>query len=99
MKVPNVECARAVRDGCIDAMDALNEVLKIEKQLSAEERRGLRRALAGAADVILTELVNPALRDFPDLEEDEERWGEIAIEHARRRVAESANRPSPTENV
>jgi hypothetical protein len=75
-------------------MDALNEVLyKIEKQLSAEERWALRRAIAGAADVILTELVNPVLRDFPELEEDEAKWGEIAIEQARRRVADSASRP------
>jgi hypothetical protein len=57
------------------------------------ERRGVRRALSRAVDAILTEMVNPVLRDFPELEEAEDCWGEIAIEQARRRVAHSPNRP------
>jgi hypothetical protein len=94
MKVPNVECARAVRDCGIDAMDALNEILhRVEEQLPPEDRRILRRTIAGAADAILTELVNPVLRDFPELDEDEDKWGAIAIEQARRRVVESDDRP------
>jgi hypothetical protein len=74
-------------------MDALNEVLcEIEAQLPADERRDLRRAVARAMDAILTEMVNPVLRDFPELDEPEERWGEIAIEQAQRRMARSSSR-------
>jgi hypothetical protein len=93
MKVPNVECARSVRNCCIDAMDALDEALReVEEHLSGEESQGLRLAIGRSMDVILTEMVNPVLRDFPELEEDEERWGDIAIEQARRRVAETTKR-------
>jgi len=88
MKVPNVDAARIVRDAAVDAMNALNEiVVALDQQLSAEERKAMRLALARTFDAVLVNLVNPVHREYPELEADEDRWEEIGLAHAKRRCA------------
>ena len=81
------DSAEAVRDGGIDAMDALNSILEdVDGKLSPENAKILRKAIALSMDAIITHLVNPAIRAHPDLEQDEDTWGDIALARARRRV-------------
>ena len=98
MKISGIDCARIVRDSAMDAMDALNEILTdIAKRASAEEQEDVRRAIAMTMDAVLVNLVNPVLRDFPELDVDEETWGEIALTRARIRCSRSRNAGDPQE--
>ncbi len=92
MKITNSSLARLVRDAGIEAMDALNAILaEAAPHLSTEEEeRELRRAIAMAMSAILDNLVNPALRDYPELDVSDDQWGEIARNLARNRLASRA---------
>lgn len=87
MKFPTIDCARLVRDAGIDAMDALNTALvEATPHLSVSDERDLRHAIATTMSVILDNVVNPVLRAYPELDVDEDSWGDIAMEKARRRA-------------
>jgi len=88
MKLGTLETARVVRDASIEAMDALNSiVVEIAPFLSEESSNDLRLAVARSMTSILDNLVNPALEEYPDLEVDEDTWGDIAASRARARLA------------
>jgi DNA-binding transcriptional LysR family regulator len=93
MRLPDVECARIVRDGGIEALDALNAIVTdAASQLSPAEQRQLRRAVATAMSCILDALVNPALKQYPELDVDEDTWGAIAASRSRSRGAGNTDR-------
>jgi hypothetical protein len=92
MNISNLEWARVIRDSGMDAMDALNEILEeIGDQMPPEEQRSIRRAIALTMDSVLVNIVNPMLNDHPELEEDETKWGEIALARARKRCSRPRN--------
>lgn len=87
MKLGSLTAATTVRDAGIEAMDALNSlVLEVGSTLSEAENKALRLAVARSMDAILENLVNPALREYPELDVDEDTWGEIAMARARTRL-------------
>ena len=82
MKLPNIDCARHVRDGGIDAMAALNEALRDALfGLSPEEQTDLKMAFGRVMGEIGEKLINPSVSAFPELEPNEESW--VAIVRAR----------------
>ncbi len=95
MKLGTLMAATTVRDAGIEAMDALNAlVLEISSTLPEADNKALRLAVARSMDSILENLVNPALREFPELDVDESTWGEIATTRARSRLSALAKEPS-----
>ena len=95
MKLGTLTAATTVRDAGIEAMDALNAlVLEMSATLPDAESKALRLAVARSMDSILENLVNPALREFPELDVDESTWGEIATTRARARLSASTKKPS-----
>lgn len=88
MKLGTLKGATVVRDAGIEAMDALNSlVLEISGTLPEAESKALRLAIAKSMDSILQNLVNPALKEFPELDVDEDTWGDIAVARARARLS------------
>lgn len=88
MKLPTIDCARAVRDGGIDAMAALNEALrKAIVGVTPDQADELKQAFGRAMGEVIDEIINPAVRAFPELDTDEGTW--IVI--AKARAAERAN--------
>jgi hypothetical protein len=91
MKLGTLTAATAVRDAGIEAMDALNSlVLEIATTLPEADSKALRLAVARSMDSILENLVNPALREYPELDVDESTWGEIATTRALARLSATA---------
>jgi hypothetical protein len=89
MKLGSLAAATLVRDSGIEAMDALNSlVVEVGSTLSEDDNKALRLAIARSMDAILENLVNPALREYPELDVDEDTWGEIAITRARARLSQ-----------
>ena len=91
MNLPTIDCARVLRDAGIDAMDALNTALaKAAPHLSASDERDLRLAIANTMSAVLDNIVNPALRAYPELDVDEDSWGNIAMDNARKRASDAS---------
>lgn len=75
MQFHTIDCARAMRDGGIDAMAALDDALADALSLVPEaEHRELKQAVGRAMSAIMSEMIHPAVRAFPDLEPTEEIW-------------------------
>jgi DNA-binding transcriptional LysR family regulator len=92
MKLGTVEAAKIVRDASIEAMDALNSVVvEIAPLLPEADSKDLRLAVARSMSAILDNLVNPALQEYPELEVDEDTWGDIAVSRARARLSAATN--------
>jgi DNA-binding transcriptional LysR family regulator len=88
MRLSNAEVARLVRDGCFEAMDALNAVLvEAAPSMSPGEEKEIRLSVAKAMSSIIDNIVNPLLRDHPELDVDEDLWETIAVARARGRFA------------
>jgi hypothetical protein len=88
MDIPTLSCARALRDGGIDAAAALNEALKealvgIHVANHGEIKRHFGRVMAA----VLDETVDTAVRAFPELEPDEETWLAVVKFRAAARAA------------
>ncbi len=82
MTLPTLECARALRDGGIDAVAALNAALAEALAHAPEDfHRDLKRAIGRAMSAVLDETVNPAVRAYPELDPDDATW--IAVAKAR----------------
>lgn len=87
MTFPNLDCARAIRDGGIDAAAALNAALADAlAKAPADSHAAMKRAIGRAMGAILDETVNLAIRDYPELEPDEETWTTVV----KQRVASRA---------
>jgi len=82
MNLSTLNCARAIRDGGIDAVAALNEAL-VHALVDApqDSHREIKLAIGRAMAAVLDETVNPAVRAYPELDPSDETW--IAIAKAR----------------
>jgi hypothetical protein len=77
-------CARALRDGGINAVSALNEALKTALAgLPPESGREIKHIVGRAMATVLDETVHPAVQAFPELEIDSATW--IAIANSSRK--------------
>jgi hypothetical protein len=89
MTPPTINCARAVRDGGIDAMAALNAaVSEALAHVAKEHEQELKRAFGRLMGEVIEELINPAISAFPELELDEAAW--VAIAKARAEARSNA---------
>jgi hypothetical protein len=80
--VPNITCARAIRDGGIDAVAALNEALRLALvDSSPESHDAIKLAIGRLISEVLQTTVEPAVEAFPELEPDDATW--IAVAQAR----------------
>jgi hypothetical protein len=85
-KLPTIACARAVRDGGIGAMAALNESLRgALLGLTLEQAGELKLLFGRVMGEIVEELINPAVMAFPELDLDETAWSAIAKDRAAAR--------------
>jgi len=88
MRLSDAEAARLVRDGCFEAMDALNAVFaEALPSMSPAEEKEIRLSVAKVMSSMLDNIINPLLRDHPELDVDEDLWETIAITRARGRLA------------
>lgn len=79
MTLPNIDCARIVRDGGIDAMAALNAALiDAIAGLPVLDQERLKLNFSRVMVEITTEIINPAVAAFPELEPDENTWKSVA---------------------
>lgn len=88
MTPPTISCARALRDGGIDAVAALNDALGAALvDLSPEKQKELKREFGEAMAAVLDVTVNPAVHAFPELRPDETAWTDVARVRASARAA------------
>jgi hypothetical protein len=80
--VPTINCARAIRDGGIDAVAALNEAVRLALvDAPPESHDAIKLAIGRLISAVLEATVNPAVEAFPELEPDVATW--IAVASAR----------------
>lgn len=88
MDLPTIECARALRDGGIDAMAALDDALANALATIPETaHRDLKQAVGRVMAAIMGEVINPAVVAFPALEPNEEAWREAIRQRVSARAA------------
>jgi len=93
MTLPNLKCATAVRDGGIDAMAALDTALREAiSDISLEDATELKRKFGQAMGEIVEQVINPALKSFPELTPDESTWREVAKARASARANGTCHR-------
>lgn len=94
MNPSTLTCARAVRDGGIDAMAALDSALPAALVgLSADQARELKRTFDVVMAEIVDRLINPAVRAFPERAPDRPTWAAIARERAKLRAESESEIP------
>jgi hypothetical protein len=87
MKLNSLENARLARDAGIEAMDALSFLVEeLVPKLQEPDKKELRLAVAKSMSTILDNIVNPVLREYPELDVDEDSWGDIAAARGRARL-------------
>lgn len=85
MTPPTMSCARAVRDGGIHAIAALNAALATAVTgLSPEQAQELKITFGSVMMELIENLINPAVRAFPELAPDDATWAAIVTEQATR---------------
>jgi hypothetical protein len=83
--------ARAMRDGGIDAMAALDAAVRRALVGIAPEDAGeLKQIFGKVMCEVVSEIINPAIRAFPELAVDESAWSEIARAQAGARCQAAA---------
>lgn len=86
MTPPTLACARALRDGGIDAVAALDFALAAALAgLSDKEARELKGTFGSLMGEVIDKTINPAVQAFPELAPDIATWSDIARELAARR--------------
>lgn len=79
MATRSIASARAMRDGGIDAMAALNTgLINALVDLPAEDSAELKLTFGKVMGEVILKIINPAIQSFPELEVDESAWGAIA---------------------
>src|SRR4051812_24978249 len=90
MTFSTLDCARLARDGGIDAMAALDAAVREAIMgLSEEDQTKVKRAFGEAMGGIVENLINPAVRAFPELDTDQVTWSAIAESRATMRANRS----------
>ena len=86
MSLPTIACARATRDGGIDAMAALDSALRAALAgLPAEQAYELKHRFGRVMGEIVVEIIRPAIQAYPELALDDAAWAAVAKERARQR--------------
>ena len=86
-KVETIDCARAMRDGGIDAMAALDMSLaEALSSLSSANAETLKLTVGQLMSSIIDALITPALAAYPELEPDTKTWEAIAKSRAAARA-------------
>lgn len=79
MKPPTIDCARAMRDGGIDAMAALNEALQEALVgLTSKQVEDLKLVFGRVMGDLAENIINPAVYAFPELNPDGATWTAVA---------------------
>lgn len=87
MNLTDINRARIVRDGAIDAMAALDVALtEAIGGLEDADRHVLKLAFGRAMAEITLELINPAVKAFPELEPGDDTWRFVAKSRATARA-------------
>jgi hypothetical protein len=85
-----LESARALRDGGIDALAALDDMVRETlHRLPEELHADIQSAIGHAMGVVVDETINRAIKAFPELKPDEETWINIAKTKALKRGSAS----------
>lgn len=85
---PTLCCALALRDGGIDALAALDGSLSDAiVRLPPESEEELRLLFGRIMSDIVYEIINPAIRAFPELNPDEATWQAVVRSRAASRSA------------
>lgn len=83
-----LNAARALRDGGIDATAALDEMVRETlSHLPEEQHADVKRAAGNAMGVVADEIINRAIKAFPELNPDEKTWIEVAKSTASKRAS------------
>lgn len=86
MKLSTIACARAVRDGGINAVAALDYALRPALVgLCDEDAQELKLAFGHAMSDLIDRFINPAVRAFPELHPDDATWAAVVTERAAER--------------
>ena len=81
---PNFTCARAMRDGGIHAMAAMNAaVATAVAGLDSAQAHAVKMAFGTAMSEVIDQLINPATRAFPELHPSDDTWSAVAVEQAQ----------------
>lgn len=87
MSLPTLYSARLVRDGGIDAMAALGEALReAVVGLAPQDQQSIRLVFAQIMAEIADQIINPAVRAFPELDTDDVTWATVVKTRAMRRA-------------
>jgi len=87
LPLPTINCARAVRDGGIDAMAALNEALrKAIVDVPPDQVDAFKLAFGRIMGDLVEDIINPAIEAFPGLDVSEAEWIAIAKARAKERT-------------
>lgn len=85
-----MEAARALREGGIDALVALDDMVRgTLHRLPEELYADMLSAVGHATGVVVDETINRAVKAFPELKTDEETWINIAKTKALKRGSTS----------
>jgi hypothetical protein len=91
MMPPSLECARAMRDGGIHAMAAMNAaVAAAVAGLDSAQARAVRMAFGTPMSEVIDQLINPAIRAFPELNPSDATWNAVAIGQAQAMILRAA---------
>ncbi|KAF0811183.1 hypothetical protein A167_00215 [Alcanivorax sp. S71-1-4] len=81
------DAARALRDGGIDALGALDSALaNMLVHLPEEAHLDVRRVVGHLRDNVLLETVRKAVSAYPELEADREVWAEAILQRLEARL-------------
>lgn len=90
MNPPTLEFARAIRDGGIHAMAALDfslhqamNSLGTEHGLTDDALKELKLAVGHAMSEMIDRMINPAIRAFPELDPSDASWSAAVIEQSK----------------
>jgi hypothetical protein len=88
MKLSNINRARIVRDGAIDAMAALNAALtEAIDGLEGADRHDMKMAFGRVMGEIAVELMHPTVKAFPELEPSNATWTAVVKASASERAS------------
>ena len=83
-----LDAARALRDGGIDAMAALDEMInEALKYLPESQHTDVKLATGRVMGLVIEEIINRAIAAFPELNPSEQTWALVAKTKALERAA------------
>lgn len=83
-----LDAARALRDGGIDAMAALDDMLsEALKFLPEAQHADVKLATGRVMGLVIEQIINRAIAAFPELNPSEQTWALVAKTKALRRAA------------